>query len=329
MNMENQHEHNTRSHAYRRDRDAGERRFTAISVADMEVTTLSSSSSQTPKRAMAARALLVRTFFVWLVALAAVSWAPIAQAQNFIRSSTSVRIGATPAEIQANFPATIHTHLRELHASGGDVAVFKFLWSLSAFQLYEFEDLYNATAPSHVGLPRTLFAMFYDTSVMSSAARGAAIRRLAGANLMFNTPVVAVPGGRRAVAKIMTIAGFPANATLYEVWLEYATAPGYTTAQSIASAVWDFAGPLSKSFGTGYLIGTGISWLIQTFDPSLQIAIGDFIGHAVEGTVSVLLDPAIDTDINTIDQLGSPGLNEVDFDGYQLGAITTAEFLPW
>jgi hypothetical protein len=249
-------------------------------------------------------------------------------------SMANAVVGTSPAQIQASFAPTIYSHLRKLQASGGDYAVYKFLWSLSAFQFYEFEAVYNQS-PHPTGVPTSLLSMIDYGGILRSPH--AAFTRLLSANLMFNTPSTTapytpsttVPGGRRAVQKIGTIAGFPAQATIYEVYLEYATMPGVTAGEAVVMAIADFAGPLAAWFSGGYLVGTGISWAIQVYDPGLQRALGDLIGATIaDMSLAITTESQLLQDINLIDTMGSPGLTEVDFDGFQLGAITTAELMP-
>lgn len=269
-----------------------------------------------------------------LVAVALLCGHPVAHAGTAVKSTLGMRqsapistavVGTTPTAIQANFAPTVLAHLRALHASGGDAAVYNFFWRLSAFQLYEFETVYNQS-PHPSGVPATLLSLINYGGILS--APHSAFNRLLSANLLYNT-MSSVPGGRRAVMKIGTIAGFPAQTTLYEVYLEYATLPGVSAGEAVVLAIADFALPLAVYFGGGYYIGSQISWFIQTYDPALQVAIGDLIGATIANiSLGITIEAQLEQDIAAIDTLGSPGLNDVDFDGFQLGAITTAELLP-
>lgn len=72
--------------------------------------------------------------------------------------------------------------------------------------------------------------------------------------------------------------------TLEEIYLEYRTAPvgSLSPAGSLAETA-QFAGlRLSGAWGTGYAVGTGISWLIQNYAPNLDDAIG--------GTIATMID---------------------------------------
>lgn len=221
-------------------------------------------------------------------------------------------VGTSAAQIHYSFGVTLERNLRARMATGGPNAVYAFLWSLSSFQFYELEGFYWSSTG------RSLFVTL--PQIMGTAYSRAAINRLMTVNLLF-APMASVPGGRRPVQKIATIAGFPANTSLFEIYAEYASLEGYTAAEAIGAAVYDFSGPFGVALGGGLFVGTGISWFIQTFDPSLQMSIGEFTADQVElasAIISTELQIAMDL-INTIDTLGSPGLNDIDFDGYQSG----------
>lgn len=182
----------------------------------------------------------------------------------------------------------------------------------SAFQLYEIEQTYNESAGG-----------FYFGQHLTAAMGGywpahAAMQRVAAANAMYGPMLGWVPGGQRRVQKIGTIAGFPAQTTMLEVWAEYSSLEGVTAVQAIALAAGDFSGPLAAYFGLGYGVGTGVSWFIQTFTPGLQRAIGNYIGWQTDFCAGCgSLTPEVILEIDQIDGLGAPGLNEVSFDGLQ------------
>src|SRR5215472_6474120 len=108
--------------------------------------------------------------FRYLVGLAlpiALCLSSIAHAGVSIKSTLGMRattaanavVGTTPAQIHANFAVTFVAHLKQLQAKGGDMAVYNFLWSLSSFQLYEAEAVYNQAAVGHTGIPLTMISM--------------------------------------------------------------------------------------------------------------------------------------------------------------------------
>jgi hypothetical protein len=58
-------------------------------------------------------------------------------------------LGSTQAQINANWPVALRNNLRTLHAHGGDAAVIKFFWQLSATQLYDLEHICPGIQPVH------------------------------------------------------------------------------------------------------------------------------------------------------------------------------------
>lgn len=74
--------------------------------------------------------------------------------------------------------------------------------------------------------------------------------------------------------------------TLEDIYLEFRTAPvGGLSPASALSETLQFAGTrLSLSAATGWEIGTGINYLIETYDPSL--------GDAIGGTEAGMIDAA-------------------------------------
>lgn len=72
--------------------------------------------------------------------------------------------------------------------------------------------------------------------------------------------------------------------TVYEIYLSYRTAP--MGSLSVQAAIYEtavFAGQrLISAYGAGYAVGTALSLLIQTYAPSLHVAIGYGIYTAVD-----------------------------------------------
>lgn len=71
--------------------------------------------------------------------------------------------------------------------------------------------------------------------------------------------------------------------TIYEIYLEYRTAPiGSLTARSAIAETAIFSGSrLLPAFGAGYEVGTGINYLITNYAPDL----GDAIGGTIYGMI--------------------------------------------
>lgn len=225
-------------------------------------------------------------------------------------AATPEVIGTTPATIDASFVATINRHLSERMTHGGSTEVYQFLWSLSALQYYELEQVYNYKAGP------TAFSQML-AHLLGNPGYRPALLRLGSVNNTYG-PMTTVPGGRKSVQKVITIGGFPINYTMTEIWMECVTTPGVSAAEGLAAGVLKLAGPLGASFYGGYKVGELISWVIQTYDPSIQVAIGDFIGDTLNGTVSVMTPTELSIAIQ-VAAFSSPGVNLVDYDSYQLG----------
>jgi len=229
-------------------------------------------------------------------------------------------LGNTPQAVAHNFAPTLQWEIYHLHATGGDNAVYNFLWHLSSFQLWEVEQLYNASAKGQSGIPATFYQLFYGPgSSVYITSGAAALYRLYTVDVMYGGPAPTVPGGRRAVEKLgLDIGGFPVTATILQVYTYYAAMPGVNGGQALVLAIRAIGGEAALYFGSGYALGSGISWFIQTYDPALQEAIGNDIGWTIDGiSFTIATEIELQQQIETIDTLGSPGLNEVDFEGYQ------------
>lgn len=258
-------------------------------------------------RAMAGVASLGRLRLAAVVVLAGVLWT--------VKAEASAVVGANAAQINANFVPTMTRYLIAKRTHGGSAELYKYFWSMSSFQYYEFCVVFQKSPGGYSCY--TLFGNLFGP------ASHAAINRLATVNLMYNQSIYAtsIPGGRKRIQKIApTIGGWPPQTTLMQAWAECTAATG-DAAQGLGLLVRTLIPEATVWFGGGFVIGTVMSNLIQTYDPSLQRAIGDAIGPVIDG---VAFTAQFDTDlliqqINAIDLLGSPGLNEADFDGEQLG----------
>lgn len=76
-----------------------------------------------------------------------------------------------------------------------------------------------------------------------------------------------------------TVVGAPVlDMTLYEIYLEYATASGVSSMAAMASAAEYIGGQVTFAFSAGYLAGTGIYYVVDKVDPDITRFIGDEIG---------------------------------------------------
>jgi hypothetical protein len=264
------------------------------------------SGEASPQSKRLAKSLLVARYWAFgLVALAAVIG----------RVEASPVVGATAAQINQNFVPTMMRYLVAKRTHGGSAELYKYFWSMSSFQFYEFCVVFQKSPGGY-----SCYILFGN---LLGVASHAAINRLTTVNLMYNQSIYAtsIPGGRKRIQKIVpTIGGWPPQTTLMQAWAECTAATG-DAAQGLGLLVRTLIPEGVIWFGGGYVVGTVMSNLIQTYDPTLQRAIGDAIGPVIDG---VAFTATFDTDlliqqINAIDLLGSPGLNEADFGGEQLG----------
>lgn len=196
-------------------------------------------------------------------------------------------IGTTPSEIQANFQSVILNNFRS-----GDPS--KIIRSLSSKELADLATLYGKATFGNTSALLSILAeklnatdlvrvasAFGETATVEAVdlhapARVAqqffALPQLSGTQ---SSSIVAAAAGA-AVAQPAGKLGY----TIYEIYLDYRTAPFgslgvsdalYETASDVASGVgWAWLG--------GVTLGTGINDLIETYDPSLEDAIGGTVG---------------------------------------------------
>jgi hypothetical protein len=76
--------------------------------------------------------------------------------------------------------------------------------------------------------------------------------------------------------------------TLEEIYLDFRTAPvgSMSPAAAAYSTTVYAAANLSAAFSAGYMIGTGIHWLIETYDPAIDNAIGAALDSIVSNVVA-------------------------------------------
>lgn len=78
-------------------------------------------------------------------------------------------------------------------------------------------------------------------------------------------------------------AGVNVDMTIPEIYLSFRTAP--IGSLGVAAALYETAAFASRNltlaYGSGYAVGTALSWTIQTYAPSLHDAIGSFIYNIV------------------------------------------------
>jgi len=116
-------------------------------------------------------------------------------------------------------------------------------------------------------------------------------------------------------------AGPTIDMTLEEIYLEFRTAPvgslGPTAA--FAETTMYAATAIGKAWAVGYTIGTGISMVIQKYDPSLDDAIGGTIDAAIQN-----IDEKVNEMENAISNALSEGAAQRTTDSMYGNAITNS-----
>jgi len=168
-------------------------------------------------------------------------------------------IGTTDAQIHERFAGIIEQNFRTGNANA-------IVHSLSDRELTDLASTYKR-AGGKTTLLRTL----------SKSVDAAGLARVTSA---FN----GVSFGGRISPDAPTAAAPNVDMTIEEIYLDFRTAPAGSL--SVEGALYEtgvFVGVrASGAFGAGYTVGTGISYLIETYDPELEMAIG--------GTISNMLD---------------------------------------
>ncbi|WP_211454773.1 hypothetical protein [Collimonas antrihumi] len=83
--------------------------------------------------------------------------------------------------------------------------------------------------------------------------------------------------------KVTIFAAPTIDMTIYEIYLEFRTAPigSLAASSAIAETAIFTGGRLLPAFGAGYEVGTGINYLITSYAPEL----GDAIGGTIYGII--------------------------------------------
>ena len=199
-------------------------------------------------------------------------------------------IGSTPKQIQQQF-----THVIETNISNGSTE--HIIRSLTDRELASLAaDYQRASGGVNTPLLKTLATRLSDKSLLRVASafdkRAAAsavavyaspaVRQSFASQLAYVRPMMLPPGGGGGGAAPAPTT----DMTLEDIYLEFRTAPvGSLSPASALSETLQFAGTrLSLAAATGWEIGTGINYLIETYDPAL--------GDAIGGTEAGMIDAA-------------------------------------
>lgn len=205
--------------------------------------------------------------------------------------NTQSRLGTTPEEIQTNFANVIESNFR----SGSAEHI------LNNLSERELQDLAKFYATSSQGKEQPLLKIFAQdlsdqglvrvAKVFGTIAVGEAVNSYSNPNIQIAydnkiaaLSAIALPLSTSEPVRPLSVPTL--DMTIPEIYLEFRTAPigsvGPTAA--IAETSMFVAKNVTIAASAGWAIGTGISNLIQTYDPSLDDAIG--------GTVAGMVDQA-------------------------------------
>jgi hypothetical protein len=200
--------------------------------------------------------------------------------------ATSIQ-GRTPLEIHERFASIV-----ERNFSNGSPS--HILSSLSDKELADIARIYYQ---SNAGKPPKLMDVLASRLTSKQLVRvatffgltnvAAAVKRGASAKVAAAFAARVAAGEARSLSLPLLPDAAPAPTrymTLQEIYLEYRTAPvGSLGPGAALSETTIFAGAnLVASWTVGYTIGTGISNLIQEYDPSLDDAIGGTVAGSID-----------------------------------------------
>ena len=231
-------------------------------------------------------------------------------------------LGVTRQEIHARLPGILEHNLRtgdanliahnlkarELadlaavykHAGGDNTLLTLFAKKADAKGLQKLATAFGqreTDAVAKVYAPKAVYEEFVKLPVLERAATSPRVAEL----LLVST----VQGEEPAPNNDMTP---------YEIYLEYRTA--VLGSLSISSALFETAvymsTAVSQAFGAGYAVGTGVNYLIETYDPALQEVIGgtlDTMLNQLSSAASELAQGNVEKSLNNLFGEGSPPIS--------------------
>jgi hypothetical protein len=211
-------------------------------------------------------------------------------------SSGTALIGNNPADIHARFSSVIENNFQTGNAN-------QVVRNLSSLELADLAYLYGRansgnTEPLLRILARTLDAdaLTKVESAFGQSETETAVKKFAPAQIaaqfLAHTPAARVSSS--FVDRVSTIGPVTAGAsptvdmTPTEIYLDYRTAP--LGSLSVTGALFEtgvfIATKVSQAFGIGYAVGTVVSGVISTYDPSLEDAIGGTVDGMLQNISS-------------------------------------------
>lgn len=204
-------------------------------------------------------------------------------------------LGSTPEEIQQNFAA-----IQEMNFATGNAKTI--VSHLSDKELKDLAARYDQTAPAGDNDLLRVMATKLDTESLIRVAKAfgsnatqIAVQKYAPANVKesFRKQLAITPNVPAMASALSSMAVFSGprtmasptpDMTLRDIYLEFRTAPiGSLTPASALEETAIYAGSrLVWAWGVGYAFGTGVHYLIENYDPSLDDVIG--------GTIQTMID---------------------------------------
>lgn len=209
-------------------------------------------------------------------------------------------LGRTPEEIHSKFAANMEKGFASPQAS-------RFVTRLSNKELQRIAYYYYASNGGKSPQLLKVFAQRLDSKSLMRIAGAfgyanvqtaidsyapAIVQREFRAHVAAGlVPMTAAPDSSRFTVMPMSGPAPTVDMTLEEIYLDFRTAPvGNLSVPGALSETLSFAGGrLIAAWGVGYAVGTGISQLIQTYDPPLD----DAIGGTVDESIKILQNDAL------------------------------------
>jgi hypothetical protein len=186
-------------------------------------------------------------------------------------------IGTTPAQIHTRFASVIYSNL-----NNGSAAA-----RLARLSNKEMQDLALAYE-RNTGVVNDLTALI-RVRAPAQLARFAPMANNAVAGYTKTSPYYAAKIALRPAAGVVPSAPAPTlDMTLEEIYLEFRTAP--VGALSVEASVYSTASyamiNLTAAWTAGYIIGSGVHWLIETYAPEWDNKIGSTLDGLLTGLAS-------------------------------------------
>lgn len=197
-------------------------------------------------------------------------------------------LGATSDEVHANFAGIIEANFQ-------NGSTEHLLSNLSERELSDLAKLYSARSQGKTQPLLKIFAQRLSDQSLVRVAKvfgpeqvAAAVSEYASPSVQssFNTKMESIETPKSSSNLMEPMATPTLDMTIPEIYLEFRTAPVGSAgpAASIAETTMYVSKNIAFAASAGWAIGTGISNLIETYDPSLNEAIGGTVAGMVDAS---------------------------------------------